>query len=900
LFSKLLLTTFLIFGLVVSCIAQTILEKRLDGKEQGKALVTFINELEKNEKVRFYFIEDWISAIQIENSYSDQTLASMLDELFLGTPLSYIMMNQNSIVFVKDARQDFKRNTIINNAINNGKKVEKLTLGKASTFSKNQKINLKGNVVDEKSKTPIVGAAISFNDSEWQTTTGENGLFQIQLPAGTYVLRVVFANYEERVLELFANESGTIEISLEDTPTLLNEVTVSSRDAEITTSQINVTQLSMKEIKRAPAFMGEVDLIKQIQLLPGVTTVGEAASGFNVRGGGVDQNLILYDGLPVFNSSHALGFFSAFNSEAVKDVTFYRGGIPSEFGGRVSSVLDIKSKEGDFDKWNGGGGLGIISSNLQLGGPIVKDKTSLSASARSTYSDYFINSIKTNYADLSKSSVLFYDATVKVAHKFSEKTKLTFSGYISQDQFRLQGDSTYRWNNLLTSLKLDHVFSPKLNSTFMAGYGTYGYEVFDASAANAFKLSYKITYPQVKADFHYQVGSNKLSFGGQANYYGFDPGTLTPNGPSSNVKFVKMQSQQSVESAVYTSYGFSIGENTQIEAGARLSSFTAFGAATINLYKQGLPLETLNRIDTLKFKSGEAIKTYNGVEPRLSFRYSLTPSSSIKIGYNRIFQYLNLVTNTAAVTPIDIWQPSGYYFRPQRADQISLGFFKTFKEKKYDFFVEGYYKDLSNILDYKDGAQLILNTHLETDLLQGNGKAYGIETQIAKQQGRLVGSFSYTYSRSLLTTKGNTFSESINNGNPYPSNFDQPHIVNLNWKYALSKRLFFTGNFVYRTGRPVTTPVSAFLINNISVANFSERNQFRIPDYHRLDLAFVIEGSHKRRKFWDGTWTFSVYNIYARKNPFSVYFKEVNGFLYPYQLSILGTALPSLSYSFKF
>jgi hypothetical protein len=259
-----------------------------------------------------------------------------------------------------------------------------------------------------------------------------------------------------------------------------------------------------------------------------------------------------------------------------------------------------------------------------------------------------------------------------------------------------------------------------------------------------------------------------------------------------------------------------------------------------------------------------------------------------------------LVTNTAAVTPVDIWQPSGYYFKPQMADQVSLGIFKNFKEKMYDAFVEAYYKDLINIIDYKDGAQLILNKHLETDLVQGKGKAYGLESQITKNQGRLTGSLSYTYSRSLRIIRGMGSTEAINNGNEYPSNFDQPHIVNINWRYALSKRIFFTGNFVYRTGRPVTIPVSGFLVNNISVANFSDRNQFRIPDYHRLDIALVIEGNHKRKKFWDGTWSFSVYNIYARKNPFSVYFKEVNGFLYPYQLSILGTALPSITYSFKF
>lgn len=362
-----------------------------------------------------------------------------------------------------------------------------------------------------------------------------------------------------------------------------------------------------------------------------------------------------------------------------------------------------------------------------------------------------------------------------------------------------------------------------------------------------------------------------------------------------------MEKQQSIESGIYFGDGFSISEKILLDGGIRFSSFTSLGPAHVNIYKPGEPIETLNLIDTLVFNSGEKIKTYYGVEPRISFRYSLNPKSSVKIGYNRIYQYLQLVSNTTAITPIDIWQPSGYYFKPQMADQFSAGYFRNLKENMYEAFVEVYYKEFNNILDFKDGAQLILNPQLETDLVQGNGRAYGVETQIAKNLGRLTGSFNYTYSRSLRTIKGNTTSESINNGNEYASNYDQPHILNLNWSYGISRRYFFTGSFTYRTGRPVTTPVSAFIIDNIPTANFSERNQFRIPDYHRLDLAFVMEGNYKRKKLWAGTWTFSVYNVYGRKNPYSVFFKEVsNSVLRPYQLSIIGTALPSVSYAFKF
>lgn len=647
--------------------------------------------------------------------------------------------------------------------------------------------------------------------------------------------------------------------------------------------------------------LGEVDLIKQIQVQPGVTTAGEAASGFNVRGGGVDQNLILYDGMPVFNSSHAFGFFSAFNAEAIRDVNFYRGGIPSEFGGRVSSVLDITSREGSYDKWTGSGGIGIISTNFFISGPVQKDKTSVSASIRTTYSDWLINTIRTNYIDLSNSSVSFYDGALKLAHKFSDRTKLTVSGYASSDWFRLQGDSTYQWQNLLGSIRLDHSFSPKLSSTFTLGTGSYAYEVNDRDTRTGFSLYYQITYPSAKADFNYQSGIHKLSFGAQSTYYNFNPGTLEPSSEQSNVIPYQMEKQKSIESALYIGDGLSFGEKYYVEGGLRFSLFSVVGPATVNIYQPDVPKTTSTQIDIKEYGSGETVQNYSGLEPRLSLRYNLNPNSSIKAGYNRIYQYLHLVSNTTAITPVDVWQPSNTYFKPQVADQVSIGYFKNFKDKMYEAFVEVYHKKINNILDFKDGADLILNDHIETDLLQGVGEAYGVETSISKNSGRLTGSINYTYSRSLRTINSEFEEERINNGNTYASNFDQPHIVNVVWKYNISRRYFFTGGWTYHTGRPVTTPLSGYLVDYIKVANFSERNQYRIPDYHRLDIAFILEGNHKRKKFWDGTWALSFYNVYARRNPYTVFFEDDgSGFLRPYQLSIIGTVLPSLSYSFKF
>lgn len=903
---KYLLSFVIVLFSCLSSFSQDILNLKLSTSSLNVPTANVLDEIEKNTGVHFFYLESWFQNSRIEINFNGMTLQEALQEITRGTDLSFTVLDNYAIIFSKDPTQALQRREILTDAIRGRKKVETTAIGDPENPKPGNEVVLRGKILDDKTKEPITGVSVYVNDLEKGTVTNVDGNYQIAMPKGDHIITYSYVNYEEKLTDLKIYNDGSININLEEVPRLLDEVVISDRASrEIVTSNIGQTQISIKEIKRAPALLGEVDLIKQIQVLPGVTTTGEASSGFNVRGGGVDQNLILYDGLPVFNSSHAFGFFSAFNSEAIRDVSFYRGGIPAEYGGGVSSVLVIRTKEGDYDKWTGGGGIGVISSNLVASGPIVKDKTSVIASLRTTYSDWLINSIRTNYVDLRNSSVTFYDGALKLSHKFSDKSKLTLSGYASRDQFRLQGDTTYRWHNALGSIRLDNSFTSRLSSSIMLGYGTYGYEVEDRDPATGFELGYKITYPTFKADLLYQMNPHRLKFGVQSELYEFEPGTLTPISAESNVKPIKIQNQRSLETSIYLGDEYSLNDKIHLEAGVRLSTFRSMGPGDVYTYRPGEPLETLSIVDTLNFKSGETIKDQYGIEPRASFRYTLNEKSSIKAGYNRIYQYLHLVTNTAAITPIDIWQPSGPYFKPQIADQLSVGYFWNFKEKMYEAFVEVYYKKIQNIIDFKDGAQLILNRQIETDLLQGHGRAYGVETQVTKNTGRLTGSLSYTYSRSLRTVNGPTSQEKINNGIEYPSNYDQPHIVNLSWKYAISKRYFFTGAFTYRQGRPVTVPVSAFLIDNIPVSNFSERNQFRIPDYHRLDVALVLEGSHKRKKFWDGTWTFSLYNVYGRKNPYSVFFKEVNiDFVKqtvsrPYQLSIIGTILPSITYNFK-
>lgn len=881
--------------------AQTILDTRLDGSEKGKSLAIYLKEVENSTGVRFYFLSEWVDKISFTESYAGATLREALNELFLGSELSYAVINENTIVIVKDPTQALERNTVIREATREQRKINKLVIGDPARANTKKKFLFSGTVKDGKSKDLLVGVNVMVRDLKTGAVTNVDGKYELQLTPGLHAISFTYINFEEKIIDLEIYADGELSVELEETPTLLQEIVIEDRAArEITTSGIGQTQLNLKEIKRAPAMLGEVDLIRQVQIQPGVTTAGEAASGFNVRGGSVDQNLILYDGLLVFNSAHVFGFFSAFNAEAIRDVTFFRGGIPAEYGGRVSSVLDIRSKEGNYEKWGVSGGIGIVSTNLMINGPIKRDKTSIAASFRTTYSDWLINTVRSNYVGLDQSTVTFYDGAAKLTHLFTEKTKLTLSGYLSHDDFRLQGDTTYQWDTYLSSMRLDHQFNSKLSAALQVGIGRYSYDVTDKDSLTGFNLRYQITYPTMKLDFHWSAGNHKIGFGVQSTYYDFNPGTLTPSGESSNKKFIQMEVQQSLESGIYLADQFDVTKKFHVDLGLRYSIFNALGPATVYTYQPGQPRETLYIADTLNYEKGDKVKSYNNFEPRLSMRYDLPRDASLKFGYNRIYQYLHLVTNTTAITPIDIWQPSGYYFKPQKADQFSLGYYKNFKEKKYEAFVEVYYKDIHNVLEFKDGAQLILNKNIETDLLQGKARAYGVETQVVKLTGNFTGSLSYAFSRSLRTIKGDFDGETINNGNEFPSNFDQPHVVNFNWKYNFSRRHFFTGLFTYRTGRPITLPLTAFSVDNFTASAFSDRNQYRIPDYHRLDIAFVIEGNHKRKKFLDGTWTISVYNVYARRNPYSIFFKEARpGILRPYQLSIIGTALPSIAYSFK-
>lgn len=895
--AKLFLTAVMLFT-VATVSAQSILEKRITAKE-GQPLLEFLHEFESSNRVRFYYEDGWLENYKLTTSLDGLTLQEALTQLLENSDVRFVRLFGYAVIFFKDPSKDLVRDSLISTAGKRNLNVQEVVLGNRKEFTPGKKITIKGKVVDEDTGEPLAGVSVFVHGIEKHFVTNAAGQYEVSVLPGDYAVTLQYINYQEKLVSLAAFANGDLFVKLTENPITLEEVVVSEQ--AITGMRIGQTSLKMLDLKRSPSFLGIADVIKQIQLQTGVTTVSEAASGFNVRGGGADQNLVLFDGVPIFNTAHALGFFTAFNAEAINHASFYKGGIPAEYGGRASSVLDIVAKEGDYTKWKGSGSIGVVASDLTIGGPVKKDTSSLLLSVRASYSDWILNLLKTRYADIRDGSVFFYDGSLKYSHKLDNKSKLTFSAYTSHDKFRLANDTIFRWQNLALALRYDGQLSESL--TYNAGlyFGQYTYHVEENDPPTAFDLQYKITYPSLKIDFNRDRALHRQTFGFHTTLYSFRPGELTPTSSESNKRKTIMPTERSIETALYFSDAFTWRERLHIDVGIRLSVYNRFGPGVVYQYDASMPREPRYVTDSVRFGSGEFIKTYIGPEPRLSLRYTLDQQSSVKVGYNRMYQYVHLVSNTATVTPVDIWQSSNTYFRPQRADQVSAGYFRHSKNNMIEVSAEAYYKWMKDLLEFKDGASLILNPQLETGLMSGIGKAYGAEFSVDKLKGRLTGGINYTYSRSLRKVSGKFDTEQVNNGDWYPSNYDQPHIVNVSWRYGLTQRVFFTGIFTYHTGRPVSLPVAGYIINETPITDFSKRNNFRIPDYHRLDLALVIEGTPRKRKRWEGKWIFSLYNVYGRKNAYSLLMVEQGGgVLKPYKLSLIGTAVPSITYSFNF
>ena len=644
-----------------------------------------------------------------------------------------------------------------------------------------------------------------------------------------------------------------------------------------------------------PALLGEIDVVRSIQLTPGVSTVGEGATGFNVRGGGIDQNLILMDDAPVYNSSHLFGFFSIFNPDAVKDVKLYKGGIPAQYGGRLSSLLDVKLKEGSLEKFGVNGGIGSVSSRLSIEGPIVKNKGSFILAGRRSYADIFLKLSP----DLKDNQAYFYDLSGKANYNITKKDKIYFSGYYGRDVFVFGKEFQNSWGNTLTSFKWNHLFSHRLSTDISAIWSKFDYQLGVPQGSQAFLWKSYIENANLKTDFRYTLASNSiLNFGASFTQYNFDQGQMSPLGNASIFDPVTMPMQYGEEYAVYLSNDFTVSDKFSIDYGVRYSGYNFLGAnqkvytyETTELGKQKTPIEGKT------YTKGESVKLYHNFEPRISSKYKISESSSVKLSYNRTAQYIHLLSNTTAASPLDIWVSTTNNIKPQIGDQIAGGYFKNLKNNTFEISAEIFYKDMQNQIDYINGAQLLLNKHVEADLLYGKGRAYGLELYAKKKEGKFTGWISYTLSKTEKKING------ISNNNYYRAKYDKPHNLSVVAMYDLSNRWSISGNFALSSGVTTTFPDARFEYQGIIAPHNStgERNNYRLPSYHRLDFSATYKFKNSKR--FKSELVFSLYNVYGRKNPYTIYFrqnKDNSQKTEAVRLSILGSPIPSLTYNFQF
>ncbi|MDQ2770071.1 MAG: TonB-dependent receptor, partial [Bacteroidota bacterium] len=637
-----------------------------------------------------------------------------------------------------------------------------------------------------------------------------------------------------------------------------------------------------------------------ILTLPGVKSVGESSTGLNVRGGATDQNLILFNDATIYNPSHLFGFFSAFNPDILQGVELYKSAIPAKYGGRLSSVLDITTREGNKKKFGASGGIGPLTSRLTLEGPLLKEKSSFIISGRASYSDWLLRLLPDN--NFSRSSAAFSDLSAHISHEINEKNSVYATGYISSDRFRLATDTTYHYVNQAASLKWRHTFSNQLFGVLTGTYSHYAYDVTSTkNPLSASLLQYAIGQGGLRADFSYYPNSrHTIDFGSSSQLYNIAPGSFTPVGDKSLLVPNVLGTERALESALYASDRFDITPRFSLSLGLRYSFFQALGPRAVYQYAADQPRSESTITDTLHYANNQVLAHYQGPEYRASLRYSLSENSSVKASYTRTRQYIHQLTNTASVSPTDVWKLSDNNIRPQLGDQYSVGYYRNFKSNTIETSVEAYYKSIKDFVDYKSGATLVLNHHIETDIINAMGRAYGVEVFVKKLTGKLNGWVGYTYSRSLVQVNAATTADMVNGGTYYPSNVDKPHDFTLVGNYRFSHRFSTSMNFTYSTGRPITLPLSKYYLNNSLRVFYSDRNAYRVPDYLRLDLSLNIEGGHKVKKLAHSSWTVGVYNVTGRRNPYSIYFKSVDGQIKGYQLAIFGEPIPTVTYNFKF
>ena len=923
---KCLYTVLLIVGGSIAVTAQS--KKSLDGKVSleldSVKISALVNAIERQQPVFFYYDSAGLSGINLSVHVKDKPLDEALSIAFDTSGLffsadddGHIFITVGQAISMNPGITTLKpggaaatlpgralqtaspptAGTFVPPARLSSEDNKLYTIGTASDHYGEGKATLSGYIRHNETGEGISGASIAVEGTPLRVISDQYGYYVVTLPRGARVLHVSYLGMADTRRKLRVFGDGKLNVRMDNYVTALKEVRISGeKSSNVRSTVVGMQKVDIKTVKELPRLMGEADVVRVLQTLPGVTSVGEGSTGMNVRGGAVDQNLVMFDGATIFSPSHFFGFFSGFNAGVVKDAELYKSSIPARYGGRLSSVLEVVTREGNREKFSGSGGIGPLSGNLTLEGPIGK-KTTFIAGGRSTYSDWALNLLDDDR--YKNSSAAFYDLNAKITHRFNDRNTLYLSGYWSKDRFKLDGDTLYRYGNRNAVLKWKHFFNDRAFGLFSAGYDYYDFDMeSDRSTVNDFRFRFNISQLHANYDLVYTLdNTHKLTAGLSATRYELQPGEYRAVGKGQALPR-GVQGERGLDAAAYIGDLVKVSADLSVDLGLRFNYYSYLGPHDVYSYIPGAPREVNNITDTVT-RSGN-IKGYMGLEPRVALRYSLNGNTSIKLAYNRTRQNIHMLSNTTAISPLDTWKLSDEFIKPGTGDQLALGLYKNFRDNSIETSVEVYYKRIRHAVTYKNNAELFLNDHIETDIANANGRAYGIEFLVKKTSGKLNGWFAYTYSRTELQMDDPLVPEPINGGAYFPADYDKPHVVNLVANYKVSHRFSMSLLGNYSTGRPITLPVARYYYGGSYRVLYSNRNAHRVPGYFRTDFSVNIEGSHKRKKLAHSSFTLGVYNLTGRRNPYSVYYISEEGKVNGYKLSIFGSAIPFATYNFKF
>ena len=919
--SRILLMTCFIFILSFDGFSQSsyILDKSYEKLEWND----FVKKVEQNYELRFFYEDSLILNFRIDIPVASLPLRDVLNQILKAKNINFSIDRSGNIFLSRDIQlktilpNDFFKSQqdklaaevlLISDSIKEDQYLktvaeyvaQKVVIGTKQKGLHQNLARVSGFAKNMSTGEAIVGATIMDDKTKTGIATDNHGFFEMTLPKGIHKLIVNSVNIKEQIVEVEVLSDGNLSLFLEDKVIQLEDVVITAqKNNKVKNTEMGIERLNVESVKKIPLVFGEQDVIKVALLLPGVQTVGEGSSGFNIRGSSTDQNLFYINKVPVYNTSHVAGFFSAFNSDAIENFSLYKSSIPVNYGGRLASVFDITGKKGSTKKFKANGGIGIITQRIMLEGPIKKEKSSYVLGLRTTYSDWVLKLLDNE--EIKNSKVKFGDFLLNLNFQLDEQNQLNLFSYMSSDNIQMAQRTNYDYQNIGASVIWKHYLKNKHNFELSLAHSSYNFNEKNTEISSlAYIDGNKIEHTEASANFNYQAGDNhQILFGLNSTLYQIDRGNPRPLSEESQFKPIELGTEKGIESGLFISDEWTISPRIKLNAGLRYNLYTYLGPQTVYKYQENVPKTMTSITDTLQFGNNKAIKTYTGLDYRLAASFMLSDEVSIKMAYNRMHQYIYMMSNTIAIAPNNKWKLTDYNSKPLIGDQVSVGLFSNLYGRQYELSFEAYYKKIQNLVEIKNGASIFLEKNAERSTLQGESDAYGVEFMLKKVFGKTTGWINYTYSNSSVTVNSAFPEDKINFGDPYPSNFDKPHAVNFVLNHDFSRRFNVSTNVVYSTGRPITYPTSVIEQNNTLYLNYSYRNEYRLPDYFRVDLSLSFEGNLIKEKFAHGSWTVSVYNLLGRKNAYSVYFKEDAGSLKGYKISIFGAPIFSLTYNLK-